>query len=181
MKYQAKKNAIAKQKSDWEVENGKAGLGTALSEDQQAALDRSAELNEERRQKAIADTYRAEFTLMQEQLRQYGTYQQQKLAITSEYAEKIRKAGSETEKQTLARERDSMLAHIKADELRSNIDWGVVFGEFGTMFTNVIEPVLADAKAYVQTDEFKNSDHESQKALLDAIRQMEKSDRKSVV
>lgn len=173
--YQAKKNAIAKQKSDWEVENGKAGLGTALSEDQQAALDRSAELNEERRQKAIADTYRAEFTLMQEQLRQYGTYQQQKLAITSEYAEKIRKAGSETEKQTLARERDSMLAHIKADELRSNIDWGVVFGEFGTMFTNVIEPVLADAKAYVQTDEFKNSDHESQKALLDAIRQMEKS------
>ena len=152
--YQAKKNAIAKQKSDWEVENGKAGLGTALSEDQQAALDRSAELNEERRQKAIADTYRAEFTLMQEQLRQYGTYQQQKLAITSEYAEKIRKAGSETEKQTLARERDSMLAHIKADELRSNIDWGVVFGEFGTMFTNVIEPVLADAQAYVQSDEF---------------------------
>lgn len=173
--YQAKKNAIAKQKSDWETENGKAGLGTALSEDQQAALDRSAELNEERRQKAIAETYRAEFALMQEQLRQYGTYQQQKLAITSEYAEKIRKAGSETEKQTLARERDSMLAHVKADELRSNIDWGVVFGEFGTMFTKVIEPVLADAKAYVQTDEFKNSDHESQKALLDAIRQMEKS------
>lgn len=173
--YQAKKNAIAKQKSGWETENGKAGLGTALSEDQQAALDRSAELNEERRQKAIAETYRAEFALMQEQLRQYGTYQQQKLAITSEYAEKIRKAGSETEKQTLARERDSMLAHVKADELRSNIDWGVVFGEFGTMFTKVIEPVLADAKAYVQTDEFKNSDHESQKALLDAIRQMEKS------
>lgn len=173
--YQAKKNAIAKQKSDWETENGKAGLGSALSEDQQAALDRSAELNEERRQKAIAEAYRAEFALMQEQLRQYGTYQQQKLAITSEYAEKIRKAGSETEKQTLSRERDSMLAHVKADELRSNVDWGVVFGEFGTMFTKVIEPVLADAKAYVQTDEFKNSDHESQKALLDAIRQMEKS------
>lgn len=173
--YQAKKNAIAKQKSDWETENGKAGLGTALSEDQQTALDRSAELNEEKRQKAIAEAYRAEFALMQEQLRQYGTYQQQKLAITSEYAEKIRKAGSETEKQTLAQERDSMLAHVKADELRSNIDWGVVFGEFGTMFTKVIEPVLADAKAYVQTDEFKNSDHESQKALLDAIRQMEKS------
>lgn len=173
--YQAKKNAIAKQKSDWETENGKAGLGNALSENQQAALDRSAELNEEKRQKAIAEAYRAEFALMQEQLRQYGTYQQQKLAITSEYAEKIRKAGSETEMQTLARERDSMLAHVKADELRSNIDWGVVFGEFGTMFTKVIEPVLADVKAYVQTDEFKNSDHESQKALLDAIRQMEKS------
>lgn len=173
--YQAKKNALAKQKSDWEAENAKAGLGNSLSTEQQSAIDEASKLNEEKRQKAIADTYRSEFALMQEQLRQYGTYQQQKLAIAAEYAEKIRKAGSETEKETLGRERDSLLAGVKAQELKSDIDWGIVFGEFGGMFDKVIAPVLADAKAYVRTDEFKNSDHASQEALIDAIRQMEKS------
>ena len=173
--YAARKNVLAKQKSDWEVENAKAGLGSALSVEQQDEIDRATELNEAKRQRAIADTYRAEFALMQEQLRQYGTYQQQKLAITAEYAEKIKKAGSETEKQTLGRERDSLLAGVKAQELKSNIDWGIVFGEFGSMFNKVISPVLADAKGYVQTDEFKNSDHASQEALIDAIRQMEMS------
>lgn len=173
--YEARKNALAKQKSDWESENAKAGLGSTLSAEQQDEIDRATELNEAKRQRAIADTYRAEFALMQEQLRQYGTFQQQKLAITAEYAEKIRKAGSETEKQTLGRERDSLLAGVKAQELKSNIDWGIVFGEFGGMFNKVISPVLADAKAYTQTDEFKNSDHASQQALIDAIRQMERS------
>lgn len=173
--YEARKNALAKQKSDWETENAKAGLGGSLSKEQQEAIDDATELNEAKRQKAIAETYRAEFALMQEQLRQYGTFQQQKLAIAAEYAEKIRKAGSETEKQTLGRERDSLLAGVKTQELKSNIDWGIVFGEFGSMFNKVISPVLADAKAYVQTDEFKNSDHASQQALIDAIRQMERS------
>lgn len=173
--YEARKNALAKQKSDWETENAKAGLGSALSEEQQDEIDRATELNEAKRQRAIAETYRAEFALMQEQLRKYGTFQQQKLAIAAEYAEKIRKAGSEAEKQTLGRERDSLLAGVKAQELKSNIDWGIVFGEFGNMFNKVITPVLTDAKAYVQTDEFKNSDHASQQALIDAIRQMERS------
>ncbi len=157
------------------AENGLIWLQGTLTKEQQDAISRLRELNEAKRQKAIAETYRSEFALMQEQLRQYGTYQQQKLAITAEYAEKIRKAGSETEKETLGRERDSLLAGVKAQELKSNIDWGIVFGEFGGMFDKVIAPVLADAKAYVRTDEFKNSDHASQEALIDAIRQMEKS------
>ncbi len=173
--YEARKNALARKKSDWEAENAKAGLAGTLSKEQQGEIDRAAELNEAKRRRAVAETYRAEFALMHEQLQQYGTFQQRKLAIAAEYAEKIRKAGSDTEKQTLGRERDSLLAGVEAQELRSNIDWGIVFGEFGNMFDKVISPVLADAKTYIQTDEFKNSDHASQQALIDAIRQMERS------
>ena len=173
--YQSRKNALDKQKSDWEADNVKAGHSKDLSEEQQQAIDYAEELNDAKRQKAIAEAYQEEFTLMQEHLRQYGTFQQQKLAIAAEYAEKIRKAGSEGERLSLSSERDSLLAGVKAQELRSNIDWSVVFGEFGGMFTKVIEPVLADAKAYVQTEEFKNSDQASQKALIDAIQEMERN------
>ncbi len=173
--YQTRKNAIAKQKSDWEADNVKAGQSAKLSEEQQQAIDYADELNEAKRQKAVAKTYREEFGLMQDHLRQYGTFQQQKLAIAEEYAEKIRKAGSEAERLSLSKERDSLLSGVKTQELKSNIDWSVVFGEFGGMFTKVIEPVLADAKAYVETDEFTNSDQASQKSLIDAIREMERN------
>lgn len=173
--YQARKNAIAKQKSDWEADNVKAGHSADLNEEQQQAIDYADELNEAKRQKAIAEAYKGEFALMQEHLRQYGSYQQQKLAIASEYAEKIKKAGSEAERLSLGKERDSLIAGVKAQELKANIDWSVVFGEFGGMFSKVIAPVLADAKAYIETDEFKNSDHASQEALIDAIRQMERN------
>lgn len=173
--YQARKNAISKQAGDWKADNVKAGRPAELTTEQQQAIDTADELNEAKRQKAVAEAYKGEFALMQEHLRQYGTFQQQKLAIASEYAEKIKKAGSEVEHLSLGRERDSLIAGVKAQELKSGIDWSVVFGEFGGMFSKVMEPVLADAKAYTGTDEFRNSDHASQEALIDAIRQMEHS------
>lgn len=173
--YQARKNEIDKQESDWKRKNKEAGRGEGLSEEQQSAIDNANELNEAKRQRGVAEAYREEFNAMQEHLRAYGTYQQQKLAITEEYAEKIRKASSDSEKRYLGVERDSLLAGVEAQELKTNIDWSVVFGEFGGMFHDLIAPELEKAKAYMQTDEFRNADHESQEALVSAVRQMEQS------
>ena len=122
-----------------------------------------------------ADMIRSEFQAMQEHLKNYGSYQQQKLALAQEYAEKIRNAQSEGERLSLERERDSKLASIETSELKANMNWSAVFGEFGGMFEDMIRPVLEDAKKYTQTDEFKNADHASQQALIEAIRQMEQS------
>lgn len=173
--YQARKNEIDKQESDWKRKNKEAGRGEELSEEQQSAIDNANELNEAKQQRSVAEAYREEFNAMQEHLRAYGTYQQQKLAITEEYAEKIRKASSESEKHYLGVERDSLLAGVEAQELKANIDWSVVFGEFGSMFHELIAPELEKAKAYTRTDEFRNADHDSQEALISAIRQMEQS------
>lgn len=173
--YQARKNEIAKQETDWKRKNKEAGGSEGLSEEQQSAIDNANELNEARRQRAVAEAYREEFNAMQEHLRAYGTYQQQKLAIAEEYAGKIRKASSDSERRYLGVERDSLLAGVEAQELKADIDWSVVFGEFGGMFHDLIAPQLEKAKAYMQTDGFRNADHESQEALVSAIRQMEQS------
>lgn len=173
--YQARKNEIDKQESDWKRKNKEAGGSEGLSEEQQSAIDNANELNEAKRQRGVAEAYREEFNAMQEHLRAYGTYQQQKLAITEEYAEKIRKASSDSERRYLGVERDSLLAGVEAQELKADIDWSVVFGEFGGMFHDLIAPELEKAKAYMQTDEFRNADHDSQDALVSAIRQMEQS------
>lgn len=159
--------------------NKKAGVAgtnaSGLTDEQQNEIDRANELNEEKRQRNVAQAYQEEFSAMQENLRAYGTYQQQKLAIAEEYATKISKASSNGEKQRLEVERDSLLARVESQELKANIDWDVVFGEFGSMFHDIIEPELEKAKAYMQTDEFRNADHDSQEVFMNAIRQMEQS------
>lgn len=108
-------------------------------------------------------------------LQEYGTFQQRKYAIAQEYADKIAKAQTNAEKIRLGKERDSKLSGIESNALKANIDWVTVFGEFGGMFSNMIKPALEDARKYMQTDEFKNSDASSQQAIVDAVNQMEKS------
>lgn len=130
---------------------------------------------EELQKRSRVDMVKEEFASMRDYLKDYGTYQQQKLAIAEEYAQKIKKAETEGEKRSLEKERDSKLSSIETQELKANIDWTTVFGEFGGMFKEVITPALEDAKKYIQTDEFKNSDQASQKSLIEAIQQMEQS------
>lgn len=108
-------------------------------------------------------------------LQEYGTFQQRKYAIAQEYADKIAKAQTNAEKIRLGKERDSKLSGIESNALKANIDWVTVFGEFGGMFSNMIKPALEDARKYMQTDDFKNSDASSQQAIVDAVNQMEKS------
>lgn len=130
---------------------------------------------QEKQKRARTDLVTEEFESMRDYLQTYGTYQQQKLAIAKEYAQKIKDAQTEGERLSLQKERDSKLSNIEATELKANIDWTTVFGEFGGMFKDVIKPALDDAKQYVKTDQFKNSDQASQKALIEAIQQMEQS------
>lgn len=121
------------------------------------------------------DQLQSEKDALNSYLQEYGTFQQRKYAIAQEYADKIAKAQTNAEKIRLGKERDSKLSGIESNALKANIDWVTVFGEFGGMFSNMIKPALEDARKYMQTDEFKNSDASSQQAIVDAVNQMGKS------
>lgn len=121
------------------------------------------------------DQLQSEKDALNSYLQEYGTFQQRKYAIAQEYSDKIAKAQTNAEKIRLGKERDSKLSGIESNALKANIDWVTVFGEFGGMFSNMIKPALEDARKYMQTDEFKNSDASSQQAIVDAVNQMEKS------
>lgn len=148
------------------------------------ALDISTALGHARQKRdaGIAGVYREELEAgrqaMQEYLSEYRTFEQKRLAITEEYGEKIRQAreaGNAWEEKRLSAERDSRLSSLDTEALRMQVDWGTVFGEFGGMFRDIVEPALREAKAFLQTDGFRNSDQASQEALVSAIAQMEKS------
>ena len=177
--YDKRKAEIEKKARELADANRKAGVAdvnsSGLTKPQQDEVDRANGLNEDTRRKETVEVYEAEAAAMRDYLKEYGTYQQQKLAIAQEYAEKIRKAQNDGERMALERQRDSETAALDVSYLKQSIDWTAVFGEFGGMFSDIIRPALEQAKAYMRTDEFKRLDPSSQNDLVDAVRQMEQS------
>lgn len=177
--YQKQIDAIRKQEGEW----SKAGNGK-LTDKQAQKISEAYTNAESMRDKDISDVtegqLKAEQQALNDYLKEYGTFQQQKLAIAQEYAEKIRKAQEENgvnsaQVKLLEKQRDVAIQNKETEAIKANIDWVTVFGEFGSMFSDMIKPALDEAKKYVRTDKFKNSDQASQKSLIDAISQMEKS------
>lgn len=177
--YDKRKAEIEKKARELADANRKAGVAdvnsSGLTKPQQDEIDRANGLNEDTRRKETVEVYEAEAAAMRDYLKEYGTYQQRKLAIAQEYAERIRKAQNDGERMALKRQRDSETTALDVSYLKQSIDWTAVFGEFGGMFSDIIRPALEQAKAYMQTDEFKRLDPSSQNDLVDAVRQMEQS------
>lgn len=130
--------------------------------------------NEERElDKIVANIYRTEFNEMNKFLGEYGTFQQRKLAIASDYADKISKAENEAAKMSLSKERDSRLASLKAAEIESSIDWELVFGDFGDLFIDYMRPQFNALAEYIKTDEFKEADASDKQAIMDVYNKLE--------
>lgn len=142
----------------------------------QAIINEYAKLQEQTaalQAKQRQDLFREELQELNTYLQEYGTYQQQRLAIAEEYAEKIRKAQSEGERIRYQKELSSKIAENKASEISANIDWAGVFEGLGSVFHDTLAPVLADAKAFTKTDDFKKAGTSQQQAILQSISQME--------
>lgn len=172
--YQKQMDAIAKQERTLREQN-KVQRIDGLTDEQQTALDAQRKAAETTRDKQIADTYKADLAYMRDYLKEYGSFQQQKLAIAEEYNQRIAESTNDWEKRSLAKERDAAMSKLDFDSLKMQIDWTSVFGDFGTMFKDVTASVLPDLKKYVGSDEFKKLDAADQQVLVEAMQRLEKS------
>lgn len=120
------------------------------------------------------DIYKAEADAMRNFLHEYGTFQQQKLAIAEEYAEKIRKAQNEGERRMLEKQRDAAMLGVDVKSAKQNIDWQSVFGDLGSMLRDKMQPTIDNLKRITQSDEFKNSSFEDQQRIYDILTQLER-------
>ena len=174
--YKARKEEINRQEADWKRENKEAGISTGdngLTREQQDALEKARASNTESRKKAETDVYREEAEAMRDYLKEYGTFQQQKLAIAEEYAEKIRKAQSQGERLTLEKQRDAAVHKVDMEALTQKIDWGAAFGDLTGLLADQMKNLLGELKQYVKTDEFKKSGAADQQVVYDAIERIQ--------
>ena len=174
--YNARKEEINRQEADWKRENKEAGLSTGdngLTREQQDELEKARASNTASRKKAEADVYREEAEAMRDYLKEYGTFQQQKLAIAEEYAEKIRKAQSQGERLTLEKQRDAAVHKVDMEALTQKIDWGAAFGDLTGLLADQMKNLLGELKQYVKTDEFKKTGAADQQVVYDAIERIQ--------
>ena len=174
--YNARKEEINRQEADWKRENKEAGLSTGdngLTREQQDELEKARASNTASRKKAETDVYREEAEAMRDYLKEYGTFQQQKLAIAEEYAEKIRKAQSQGERLTLEKQRDAAVHKVDMEALTQKIDWGAAFGDLTGLLADQMKNLLGELKQYVKTDEFKKTGAADQQVVYDAIERIQ--------
>lgn len=88
--------------------------------------------NQEEHDRALAEEFAKEHQALNDYLKEYGSIQQQKLAITQEYADKIAKAENAYQKASLANQRDNELKKIDASDVFEQIDWENVFADLSS-------------------------------------------------
>lgn len=113
---------------------------------------------------------------MLDYLKEYGTYQQKKLAIAREYAEKIRKAqeaGNYNEVLRLGRQQKEETAAAEIASLKADIDWDGLFGNFGGLLEEQLRPTLEKLRKYAASDEYKNASAEDKQVISELIAKLE--------
>ena len=135
-----RKAKYGENKKEWELNNtdktkvysdteegGRGYKGISLNQDEESYLQALISKADKEYENQRKKWQQEEINTLNEYLKEYGSFEEKKLAITKEYEEKIRNAHSVGERATLEMQRDKEIEKAKEDNLNTNIDWNGVF------------------------------------------------------
>ena len=177
-----KKALYAYNKSVWENQNrnksqkysdteeGKAGWeAVSLSEDQIKELKALRDKENADYDRSIRDRYKEEARQMREFLKQYGSFEQRKLALAEEYSQRIADARTEGERRSLRKEQAQEEAKLQFESISMGIDWKSLFSGVSNLNKQMMKPIMDQLKAYTQTDEYARANADTQQRIADLI------------
>ncbi|CUO97963.1 hypothetical protein [Bacteroides finegoldii] len=124
---------------------------------------------ENQEKKQIKDLYTAEANAMREYLKEYGTFQQKKEAITKEYNDKIANATTEGDKKILQKQMEEALSSVDMDKLKQEINWELIFSDLNKVSKKSLEQVKQQLKTFKNSDEYKNMAVDQKKVIDEAL------------
>lgn len=130
--FEVRRKEIEKQEKEWKKQNIEAGVTTeenGLTKEQSDALADAYAQNVQQQAKAQAELRKEEQQAMRDYLKEYGEYQEKRLAITEDYAERIKKAQNDGERKTLEAERDKALADLDTQATKTTSAIGKLFAD----------------------------------------------------
>lgn len=166
--YQKELDAIKKQEKDLsERQGGK------LTSEQSVEISARYTNAENKRDKAIADVtkeqLKAEQQALNDYLKEYGTFQQKKEAITKEYNDKIANATTEGDKKILQKQMEEALSSVDMDKLKQEINWELIFSDLNKVSKKSLEQVKQQLKTFKNSDEYKNMAVDQKKVIDEAL------------
>ena len=162
--YRKELDAIRKQEQEWSKTNG-----GKLTEEQSVQISLSYSQAESKRDKSISEVNKEELEAMNRYLKEYGTFQQKKEAITKEYNEKIAKATTEGDKKILQKEMEEALSSVDMDKLKQEINWELIFSDLSKVSKKSLEQVKQQLKAFKNSGEYKNMAVDQKKVIDEAL------------
>lgn len=120
----------------------------------------------------LRDAQKDALDSMREYLKEYGSFEQQRLATTEEYEEKIAKATTQGEKLRLQKERDIKLGSLEYENIAAGIDWKSLFSGVGSLSKEMMTPMMDKLMAYTKTDEYLNADSQTQQDVAELIQEL---------
>ena len=176
LRYGKQKDAIKKQAADMAKENQEAGIGglnaQGLTQEQQTEIDKAYELAEEARKKSVDEANKAELESMRDYLKQWGSLEQKRLAISEEYAQRIADARTEGERKSLEKERDRALSSLNFESISMGIDWKGLLSGVANLSKETLKPMLEQLEAYAKTDEYAQADMDERQKVVDLIQEL---------
>jgi len=184
--YQKELEELAKQEKRWrEAQKGhltrrqSETLAEARSLAEKKKKNGEAEIAKEEAKKQL-EQQREEIGAMSEYLREYGSFQQKKLAIAKETAQKIAEVDASEvsdstkkwKKARLRKEQQQREAGMSFEEISRGIDWNALFSGVGNLTKEMMTPMMEQLRAYVETDDYRNADAETQQKVTDLIQEM---------
>ena len=139
-----------------------------------AARTHAAEIERKALTEIDTAAYKEQLQAMRDYLKEYGTMQQQRLAIAEDYAEKIKKATTDGERKRLTRERDAQIEQNRAAQTAESIDFSTVFGSVGNVLRDIARETLRQVEQYMQSGAFKRLDATNRKTYVDLREKLRK-------
>jgi tape measure domain-containing protein len=194
--FEVRRKEIEKQEKEWKKQNIEAGVTTeenGLTKEQSDALADAYAQNVRQQAKAQAELRKEEQQAMRDYLKEYGKYQEKRLAITEDYAERIKKAQNEGEIKTLEAERDKALADLDTQATKTTSAIGKLFADMSGKSIAEMRKIAKDGqealdfiregkwdaakglKLNITEEMFKNFKYEDIEQIRQAIEQLTKS------
>lgn len=171
--YEEEKAKIEQQITELAKLNKKAGTtglnNNGLTPEQQKAVDEALRLATQNRVKSEEELLEESASAMRDYLKEYGSFQQQKLAIAEDYAQRIAKATTEGDKLRLQKERDNALSKMSYDSISMGIDWRALLTGVGSLSVEMMKPMLAQLEAYSMTDDYAKADMDEREKVAELI------------
>lgn len=184
--YQKEMEELAVQEKKWRdaqkghlTQEQTEALASARALASMKKKDGEKEINREEAKRQL-EQRRDEIQAMSEYLREYGSFQQKKLAIAKETAQKIAEVDASEvsdstkkwQKAKLRKEQQQREASMSFEEISRGIDWNALFSGVGNLTREMMTPLMEQLRAYVETDEYRNADAETQQRVTDLIQEM---------
>lgn len=105
-------------------------------------------------------------------LREYGTYQQQRLAIAEEYSKKIAEAATEGERLSLIAEQKTLEKELDFSQFKDKIQWDQVFGDLDRLSVEHLGQLRDQLNQYLKDATLNATDY---KTVVEQINKIEAS------